>query len=213
MSSATKKIVLKKLKELDTIWHPESTCVFKSTQDKVVIGRFENGELVSLDDTALDLCEKWKFKYDTSLIEEEEGEEEADDEGGNANEDSDTKEDSIQNDEESEVETVQTPPPPQIVTQPVKAPVVRDDKLPISSTKEINSIMIDANARLNSYFTSLISDFTKKIDLLEIQLADKNSELTVVSQQLAESSAQLTELNTQHTKLQSKFEGIKQLFS
>ena len=46
MSSAKNKIVLKKLKELNTIWHPESTLVFKSSTEKIVIGRYENEKLV-----------------------------------------------------------------------------------------------------------------------------------------------------------------------
>jgi hypothetical protein len=72
------KIVLKKLKELDTIWHPESGLVFKSATDKVVISRWVNEENFPLDDEAIELCEKWKFKYDTSFFgdqEEEDGEE------------------------------------------------------------------------------------------------------------------------------------------
>ena len=50
---SSKKIVLKKLKELDTIWHPESTLVFKSSKDKIVIGRYENENFISLDDAIL----------------------------------------------------------------------------------------------------------------------------------------------------------------
>jgi hypothetical protein len=66
------KISLKKNKILDKIWHPESTLVFKSAKEKLVIGRFEDGELIPLDEEALDLCTKWKMKYDTSLVDEEE---------------------------------------------------------------------------------------------------------------------------------------------
>ena len=71
MSSQKKKVVLKKLKEFDTIWHPESTLVFKSSNEKVVIGRLEEGELISLDEVTLDLCTTWRFKYDKDLVEEE----------------------------------------------------------------------------------------------------------------------------------------------
>ena len=79
---ATKKIVLKKNKSLDKIWHPDSTLVFKSSTEKVVIGRCVNDSLISLDDEALELCKQWKFKYDEELInesDEEEEEEEEDD--------------------------------------------------------------------------------------------------------------------------------------
>ena len=66
------KVVLKKLKQIDKIWHPDSTLVFKSIDDKKVIGRFCDNEFISLDDVALDLCEKWNFTYDPDLVDEEE---------------------------------------------------------------------------------------------------------------------------------------------
>ncbi len=80
MSSAKNKIALKKLKALDTIWHPESTLVFKSSKEKLVTGRYENDEFIPLDNRALKLCEKWKFKYDESLIKSEGEEEEVEEE-------------------------------------------------------------------------------------------------------------------------------------
>ena len=66
------KIILKKLKEMNTIWHPESTLVFKSKEQQVVIGRWEESAFVELDEVALELCDTWKFKVDESLIEQEE---------------------------------------------------------------------------------------------------------------------------------------------
>ena len=65
------KIILKKNNTINKIWHPESTLVFKSSKDKLVIGRLDKNNFISLDDEALELCVKWKFKYDTSLVEEE----------------------------------------------------------------------------------------------------------------------------------------------
>ncbi len=54
--------ILKKLKPLDKFWHPESTLVFKSKDEKVVIGRYKNDEFFNIDDTCKKLCKKWKFK-------------------------------------------------------------------------------------------------------------------------------------------------------
>ena len=131
MSSTKNKIALKKLKELNTIWHPESTLVFKSTTDKVVIGRYEDGSLISLDEKALKLCEKWKFKYDKELVdendeeEEEEEEEEEDEETEEVNTDSneDKKEEIVDKEEvknetssEEEVEEVEGTRKNQILT-------------------------------------------------------------------------------------------------
>ena len=68
--TAPTKIMLKKLKELNTIWHPDSTLVFKSKDEKFVIGRWVDSTFIDLDDTAIELCETWKFKIDESLIEQ-----------------------------------------------------------------------------------------------------------------------------------------------
>ena len=70
MTDTAPKIMLKKLKELNTIWHPDSTLVFKSKDEKLVIGRWVDSTFVDLDDTAIQLCETWKFKIDESLIEQ-----------------------------------------------------------------------------------------------------------------------------------------------
>jgi len=73
------KIVLKKLKELDTIWHPESTLVFKSQLDKVVIGRYADKKFIEFDETSLSLCIDWNFKYDKNLVDETSEEETSED--------------------------------------------------------------------------------------------------------------------------------------
>ena len=67
MNTNKTKIVLKKNKALDKIWHPESTTVFKSDKDKLVIGRYENNTFIPLDEKTIELCVKWKFKYDETL--------------------------------------------------------------------------------------------------------------------------------------------------
>ena len=72
MSHLKGKIALKKNNIINKIWHPESTLVFKSATEKLVIGRFFDNEFISIDEKTLDLCVQWKFKYDASLVEEEE---------------------------------------------------------------------------------------------------------------------------------------------
>ena len=88
------KIILKKNNIINKIWHPESTLVFKSSKEKLVIGRLDNKDFIPLDDEALDLCIKWKFKYDNSLVDDEEGEGESDDDNEKSKEDSDSNEES-----------------------------------------------------------------------------------------------------------------------
>jgi len=69
------KIILKKLKSHNTIWHPESRLVFKSKKEQIVIGRLnEDGEDIEVLENIEELCEPWKFKVCDSLYES--GEEE-----------------------------------------------------------------------------------------------------------------------------------------
>ena len=86
MSAAKRKLRLVKLKKYNTIWHPDSTLVFKSQKERFVIGRLVDKELVPLDDEAIELSEQWKLKIDESLLEsesEEKDSEEGSDEGSN----------------------------------------------------------------------------------------------------------------------------------
>ena len=93
--SASQKIVLKKLTAHNTIWHPESTLVFKSQKERLVIGRYIDDELIPLDDEAMSLCETWKFKPDESLLgggDDEESEKVDEDPDEDENKDEDPKE-------------------------------------------------------------------------------------------------------------------------
>ncbi len=83
MSDTKRKIILKKLSALNTIWHPETTLVFKSQNDRLVIGRYVNCEVIPLDEEAILLCNEWNFKPDPTIIPDEgdQGEEESDAEG------------------------------------------------------------------------------------------------------------------------------------
>lgn len=80
MSSKGLKLTLKRNKKLDKIFHGETNLVFKSVNEKIVIGRLEGDEFLSLDGICIELCEEWGLSYDESLIEktsttEEENEE------------------------------------------------------------------------------------------------------------------------------------------
>jgi hypothetical protein len=68
-SSKKQKIILKKIKPSGIIWHPDSTLVFKSATDKVVIGRMQNEVFIEMDEKTLDLCNEYNFIPDDSLLE------------------------------------------------------------------------------------------------------------------------------------------------
>ena len=102
------RVILKKNKNINRIWHPDSTLVFKSATEKVVIGRYDGKEIISLDDESLELCTKWNFKYDTTLIENVEevtaSEEEGDEQSDESKEEREDEEDQQKDKEEEEQE-------------------------------------------------------------------------------------------------------------
>lgn len=235
------KIILKKLKEYDTMWHPDSTLVFKSSTEKLVIGRYVDNELISLDEKALELCERFKFKYDSSLIEEEvetdgdeekEGEEEGDEEGEtetndlketeeveNVKEDGDKKdEDGSEEEQESQSE------------EPVNSIEIKEV---ISSSNE----QFDFSSNFK-FLDKYLADFKSSIDLnnenqarsisnLQHKLDDCNRDCEKYQQEIENHKAQYSKItdeynkmNSEHSaikeeynKLKMKFEGIKNLFA
>jgi hypothetical protein len=70
MSSKGLKLTLKRNKKLDRIYHSDTNLVFKSANEKIVIGRIEYDDFISLDDMCISLCEQWGLSYDESLIEQ-----------------------------------------------------------------------------------------------------------------------------------------------
>jgi len=178
MSKQEKKIVLKKLKELDVIWHPETTLVFRSVTDKVVTGRIYNGSVIPLDDEAIELCAEWKFKYDQDLLE-------------NGNEDTDSD-----NDNDKETDEEKSPPKVEakivaeekivekVVEKVVEEKVVVKENVVISVDENVEQFMetfktlvnigtVDLQSRLSKYE----SDFKRKIESMTKELESVRQEL------------------------------------
>lgn len=217
-----KKIVLKKLKELDTIWHPESTLVFKSSKDKIVIGRYEDDKFVSLDDTSLELCDTWKFKYDESLlekneeveeIEETEEAEEETEEVDETDEVSDVKENIDENTELIE-DTENNLKIPEIYNDN-DINKLSNEKLSsdLQETIPISDITTEYSDKIHKYFDSLSQNYNLEI----LNLKNEIINITKTNEKL-ENDLKIERENHSNTiskleKLQTKFDGIKQLFS
>jgi len=203
MSSSKTKITLKKLKELDTIWHPESTLVFKSQNEKIVIGTYD-GKFVPLDQTAVELCEKWKFKYDKSLLEEEEEEVEEVEEKEESEEEENEKEESEE--EENEKEEV--------------IPVVKEDGEVIQVVKE-EIVNIQNNSNTNNHLRDITETFSNNLYKFYDDLKLENTkEITELQNKLCELTKKYDLEVKNHddakdklSKLQTKFDTMKQFFS
>jgi hypothetical protein len=56
--------VLKRNRALNKYWHPETGMVFKSKEEKIVIGKYVNGEMIPLVNEDIEICKKYCFKYE-----------------------------------------------------------------------------------------------------------------------------------------------------
>ena len=224
------KIILRKLKEYDTMWHPDSTLVFKSSTEKLVIGRYVNNELISLDEEALELCEKWTFKYDSSLIEEEvetDGDEEKvqddDEEGGEENEteaksiteavedvpdDGDTKDEDGSEDEETTQE--ETPNPIQtqevIVNQPIKETSTSNDKFDFTvNFKFLDKYLLDFKSSIDSNNENQ----AQRISKLQDKLNDRNRDCEKYQKEIENHKSQYSKITDEYNKMNSEYSAIK----
>ena len=190
MSTSSKKIVLKKLNTHNTIWHPESTLVFKSQKDRLVIGRYVDDKIIPLDEEALSLCETWKFKPDESLFEGEEEVEKVDE-------------------EESEEEN----------TEQVSVVVTKDtEQVSVVVSKDIDQVSVvvpkESKNSENSSRTSLLEDltdkFTKQVFSQFNLLNEENSSLKT---HLTENETAFAELQKKYDDIKKKFDTMKSLFN
>jgi hypothetical protein len=60
------QIVIRLNKKLDKYWNPETTLVFKSKEDRVVIGSFKDEKYEELTADDIVTCEKYGFKYENN---------------------------------------------------------------------------------------------------------------------------------------------------
>jgi hypothetical protein len=106
MSSKGLKLTLKRNKKLDKIFHSETNLVFKSINEKIVIGRLEGDKFLSLDGICIELCEEWGLSYDESLIEKTSSTEEENEEQPKEETKEETKENLIEQPKEETKENL-----------------------------------------------------------------------------------------------------------
>jgi hypothetical protein len=187
MSKATKpKKVLKVLKELDTVWHVESTLVFKSQNEKKVTGRYVDGEFIELDDTALELCEEWGFKYDQELYDQLYGEQ---------SEKNSVKEEEIGT-TTAAAETEAVVPVEEHIINTKDVAVVKNNT--IDTENIINKFKLSMDEFSNTY-KSNVNTLEEKVSALETKLQNKIQELE-----------QMTE---KYDIIKKKFDTMKQIFA
>ena len=209
--STDKRKVLKPLKEMETIWHPDSGLVFKSKTEKVVTGRWVNSEFVPLDEDSIELCAQWSFKYDQELYDElmAEGEEDADEVEGEVDE-------TVEGDVDETGEEVEGDVDETVVTENVVEVVLSTQ----TSSKDLDNLTSGFTNNLNSYFQTLTNDFSSKISILETKLSNKSGEYVKMTEnrdKLKDELSKMTEdrdkIKEECEKFRAKFEGFKSFFN
>ena len=192
-----KKIILKKLNELQTIWHPESGLVFKSREEKIVTGMYVDNEFIQLDNEAISICETWGFKFDETLLVP------ADDETDNEQPcDNDQPDDETDNDQPDD-ETDNEQPDDETDNEQLcdNSNDVSTTEISYVSKPDLLGDLESIKNKLESYIT----DNTKTVNQLTVERDNaKNSHDVLVS----ENNVLKIELD----KLQTKFKALKGLF-
>ena len=218
------KIALKKIKGSDNIFHPDSGLVFRSQKDKVVIGKYEEGEIISLDSSMIELCKKWSFKYDEELLvdDEIEGEEENDDEA-----EDDTNEDTAEYGEEGNDDTIENEPDDdkqeneetEVIEQKSNQDTIKqNDQLDIDVPERIKTHYImdltnTFSTELYKTFDLLHQNYSEKLTDLHNVLVMRNKNYDDLQDKLEKEIEEHKDTKNELDKLKAKFEGIKSLFS
>ena len=198
--SAKPKLVLKKLKSMGTIWHPDSTLVFKSQQDRKVIGRLVDTTFINLDDECIILAEQWEFKIDESLLADESSEKDSTHEDNDDEEDNEEQtdvekhatvdlkehdlEDSELKDELKEPELKDEPKEPELKDEP-KEPELKDEG------KSVVNHNVDTQELVN-------------------RIRSSSNELSCI---IDKKDVEIMELNQKYNILEKECEGYRQKFS
>ena len=216
MSSSNKKLVLKKLKEHNTIWHPESTIVFKSQNERLVIGRYVDGNLIPLDETAMELCKEWKFKPDESLLEvdneegEENGEEEDNEDGEEEGNEDGEEEGNEDGEEESQIKDDGINSDPIVQQDPKNIPLqdIEHGKLKGNVANLLHKALFENLDNIHEIFGQILEE--KALNVMSLYYEEK---LQVINNELNNTKKELDKLTEDYNGIKSKFDTMKSLFN
>lgn len=216
MSAAKRKLRLVKLKKYNTIWHPDSTLVFKSQKERFVIGRLVDKELVPLDDEAIELAEQWKLKIDESLLESESEEKDSEGSDTGSNDENTQEEDSqgeenTQEEEESHEEQSQEDGDSHEAQEEENlVEVAKEDNLQLKeSEKTPKALTVDTSFKDNELTNEIMQNARKTVDLI-IGLETK---LEIVSKEKTELQTSYDDLKEKYDAIMNKFNTMKSLFA
>jgi hypothetical protein len=204
MTSKTNKILIKKLPGFSTVWHEESQLVFKSAKELVVIGKLVEKEIVGLTEDDIQVCDKYKFKYEIEEEEEEEvvsGEEQdavaagAEEEGGGS--------DDVPVEEEEVEATTDEEVPEKTKVEEVVPEVKKEVIKPKEEAPTPPPVAADD-------FTTAV---TKITTIWTVTNSQYKSQIKDLENDLDKTRKELANLQEMYDKMKVKFDGIRQLFA
>ena len=235
MSTAKRKIILKKLSAFNTVWHPDSGLVFKSQKERLVIGSYVDNNIVDLDEISLALCEEWNFKPDESLfVNEEEGEEQKEEASESADEEQ-KEEASESADEEQHEEASESADEEQHEEasesageekekekdQEEDSESAGEEEQYIHKENVIESNISEVCSKERSDIQPHLIKFHKDVDILSKDLAstltplfvDLQKKIMQLEKELKQKTRDNEELQSKYNAMDQKFKTMKSLFS
>ena len=216
--SSEKSRLLKKIKGSTHILHPESTLVFKSAKDRIVIGRYENDTIIELDNKTVKLCEKWNYKYDTSLSvksnsDEEESKDDDEEESKDDDEEESKDEDDDAEDNGDTEEVTEEVTEEEVVNEHINHITQKSKESSKDGSLEFSknsNLSLDNFIRFTNGFNTLYDQMKK--DVLNIE-DNYITSLSTLRNELDTKTKECENITDQYNKLKQKFEGIKSLFN
>jgi hypothetical protein len=233
MSTAKRKIILKKLSAFNTVWHPDSGLVFKSQKERLVIGSYVDNNIVDLDENSLALCEEWNFKPDESLfVNEEEGEEQQEEASESAGEEQqeEASESAGEEKEKDQEEASESAGEEQQEEASESAGEEQEEEASESAGEKEQSIhkenVIESNisevcSKERSNIQPHLIKFHKDVDILSKDLAstltplfvDLQTKIMQLEKDLKQKTRDNEELQSKYNAMDQKFKTMKSLFS
>lgn len=228
------KTTYKTIKNLNTIWHPESTLLFKTQKDRTVVGRYINSKVVPLDHDAVKLCEKYGYKPDETLLkalanqedQEEEPEEQEDPEEQEPEEETEQEQEDPeeQETEEEEPEPEEQPEEEEILPKKVdnkqivskgkpepEKPVktLEPKKVPKKGLEKEPSVTDD----LDTCFSDIISVVKKSQERVNNLVKKLESDLDKSNKENAKLNEDIFTVNEELIEFRKKVDSFKKMFS
>ncbi len=214
-----KKKTLRMHKTIGKPYHQESGLVFKSRDEKVVIGRCEEEEFIELDDETITLADEWKFTLDPDLVDmgsEDDENAYTEPEEVNAEEES-TETDRVDAEEEStETDRVnaeeESTEPEEVNAENNIETDVQDDRQPQDNV-EVNRECLDSSVDSSRLRDNINNAIMSSLDKVFDELNNKTQELSERDKEMQSLRARLAKLEDDHKKLQNKWTMFKKMLS